>query len=255
MFDGMGTTRVERFRAARRDPALAIVEGFHALKHALRFGADVIEAVTPDARALERLAADLAPELRESIEGLAVTIAPDEFATLSPATIPTQVIALARRPPFDVDAVLATPDPAPIIWLEEPTSPFNVGAAVRVGAAACATALLTSGPLDPWAPTALRAAAGLHWALPVGRLDAWPVCDRALVAVDPDGEPLDRARIPPRAVLVFGTERDGLSAMLVERADVRVRIPMRAGVSSLNLATAVAAVLYAGRGSTEGRPS
>ena len=28
-----------RFRTARRDPALTVVEGFHALKHALRFGA------------------------------------------------------------------------------------------------------------------------------------------------------------------------------------------------------------------------
>ena len=30
---------VRRYRAARRDPELAVLEGFHALKHALRFGA------------------------------------------------------------------------------------------------------------------------------------------------------------------------------------------------------------------------
>ena len=37
----------------------------------------------------------------------------------------------------------------------------------------------------------------------------------------------------------------GLGAGLLARADVRVGIPMRPGVSSLNLATAVAVVLYA----------
>ena len=49
----------------------------------------------------------------------------------------------------------------------------------------------------------------------------------------------------PDAVLAFGSERHGLGAGLLGRADVRVGIPMRPGVSSLNLATAVAVVLYA----------
>src|ERR1700759_5046461 len=35
------------FRPARRDPALAVLEGFHALKHALRFGAEVRSVVSP----------------------------------------------------------------------------------------------------------------------------------------------------------------------------------------------------------------
>ena len=45
------------------------------------------------------------------------------------------------------------------------------------------------------------------------------------------------AELPPRAILAFGTERYGLSAALLDHADARIGIPMRAGVSSLNLAT------------------
>ena len=48
-------------------------------------------------------------------------------------------------------------------------------------------------------------------------------------------------------MLAFGTERHGISAELLERADARVAIPMRAGVSSLNLATSVAVTLFAMR--------
>jgi tRNA G18 (ribose-2'-O)-methylase SpoU len=55
-------------------------------------------------------------------------------------------------------------------------------------------------------------------------------------------------------VLAFGSERRGLSAALAERADARVSIPMRAGVSSLNLATSVAAVLFAWRLSPRAAP-
>ena len=75
---------------------------------------------------------------------------------------------------------------------------------------------------------------------------------RPLLALDPDGEPLDARALPPGALLAFGTERYGVSDELLARADARVRIPMRAGVSSLNLATSVAAVLFAWRTATEG---
>ena len=74
-----------------------------------------------------------------------------------------------------------------------------------------------------------------------------PGCERPLAAIDPDGEDLDPARLPPRAILAFGTERHGLSEGLLGLADQRLRIPMREGVSSLNLATSVAAVLFAQR--------
>ena len=49
------------------------------------------------------------------------------------------------------------------------------------------------------------------------------------------------------ALLVFGTEREGLGGEVLSRADLRVAIPMRPEVSSLNLATAVAVILYASR--------
>ncbi len=48
-------------------------------------------------------------------------------------------------------------------------------------------------------------------------------------------------------MLAFGTERQGLSPELLARADALLSIPMRPGVSSLNLATSVAAVLFAWR--------
>ena len=44
----MSEALVQRFRAARRDRELAVLEGFHALKHALRFGAEIVEAVAVD---------------------------------------------------------------------------------------------------------------------------------------------------------------------------------------------------------------
>lgn len=241
---------IPRFGRARRDPSLAVLEGLHPLKHALRFGATVLEVVTSDADELDRLALLLAPDVREQMRSLARPVEPELFAQLAPLAPATGVMALAERPTIDAAAALGERRAAPVVLLEDPRDLGNMGACVRVAAAADAAAVLTSGSHDPWHPDALRGAAGLHFALPVCRLERLQTLaglDRPLLALDPEGEPLDPAALDPRAVLAFGTERHGLSDELLAMADARISIPMRAGVSSLNLATSVAAVLFAWR--------
>jgi len=241
---------IPRFRRARRDPTLAVLEGFHALKHALRFDAALLEVVVSDEAPLERLTGALAPDLSARLRALAQPVEPSIFAQLAPLPPPTGVIALAERRSIDPAAVLADSRAAPVILLEDPRDLGNMGACVRVAAAADAAAVLTTGGHDPWHADALRGSAGLHFALPVARLAdgrALAGGGRPLLAIDPEGTPLAPARLDPRAVLAFGSERRGLSAELGEQADACVAIPMRPGVSSLNLATSVAAVLFAWR--------
>jgi TrmH family RNA methyltransferase len=241
---------IPRFGSARRDPALAVLEGLHPLKHALRFDATVLEALTRDAAELERLTAELAPDLGDRIAALVREIEPSVFDRLAPLAPSTGVIALAERPAVDPAVVLADARPAPVVVLEDPRDLGNMGACVRVAAAADVAGVLSTGSHDPWHPDALRGAAGLHFAVPVARLtglEQLRQIDRPLLAIDPDGEPLEPSELPARAVLAFGTERHGLSRELLESADARISIPMRAGVSSLNLATSVAAVLFAWR--------
>jgi TrmH family RNA methyltransferase len=238
---------VRRFRAARRDRGLAVLEGFHALKHAIRFGAEVREAVCADPAGLEELAGALAPDVADALLGLARPVSAEVVARLVPQAPRTGVVALAARPQVDAAAVVAQTSPEPVVLLEDPRTMGNLGACVRVAAAAAAAGLLTTGPNDPWHPDALRGAAGLHFALPVARLEDGPAGDRPLIAVDPGGDRLRPAELPPRSLLAFGTERQGLSDELLGRAEGRLAIPMRDGVSSLNLATAVAAVLFARR--------
>ncbi|MGB7588343.1 MAG: TrmH family RNA methyltransferase [Solirubrobacterales bacterium] len=243
----MSDAVIRRYRSARRDTGLAVLEGFHALKHALRFGADVLEAVTADPAQLQELTRELAPDLAGTLKVRVLTVSPEALAELAPQAPRTGVIAIARRPEVDVAAMLAGRHAAPVVLLEDPRTMGNMGACVRVAAGAEAAGLLTTGGNDPWHPDALRGAAGLHFALPVTAVKALPSSDRPLVAIDPGGDDLQVDKLPHRAVLAFGTERYGLSDELLTQADYRLAIPMREGVSSLNLATAVAAVLFAQR--------
>jgi TrmH family RNA methyltransferase len=247
----------ERFQRARADEGLAVLEGFHALKHALRFDAEVEVVAAADPEALERLADELAPDLCGRFRALAgEPVAPELLATLVPHVPYTRVLALARRPAFDGAALRLARGTGPIVLLEDPRDLGNVGAVVRVAAGAGVAGVVTTGMHDPWDPAVLRGSAGLHYALPVGRDDGFVAAlggeadasaRRPLLALDPEGDVLDPAALPSDAVLAFGTERHGLSDELLARADARLRLPMRPGVSSLNLATAVSAVVFAWR--------
>jgi TrmH family RNA methyltransferase len=239
---------IEDFRRARRDYNRAVLEGFHAIKHAIRFHAalEQVCAVDPDElwALTERLAPDIEPSLRELVQ----PVPPALFSGLAPQPPDTGIIAIARRPQADPTAILMQRSAAPVVLLEEPTHLGNLGAAVRVAAAAGAAAVFTSGPQDPWHPAALRGSAGLHFALPVARIDRLTERDnRPLIAIHPDGEPLCPGVLPERAILAFGSERRGLGPALLEAAERQIAIPMRPGVSSLNLASAVAVLLYAWR--------
>jgi TrmH family RNA methyltransferase len=205
---------------------MVVLQGLHPLKHALRFGARVERAVAADPERVVALAHALAPDVAQRIAALLQSGDSGDF----------DVLAWAARPP---ERALGD---APVVLLDGPRHLGNVGAAIRVAAAAGAGGVLVRGEADPWHPAAVRGAAGLQFALPVARVGE-PPADRPLVAVDPDGEPLDA--VPSRAVLAFGAERHGLSAAVRERADVVCALPMAPGVSRLTLATAVAATLYA----------
>lgn len=250
---------IDRFRQARRDASLAVMDGLHAVKHGLRFGADALEMVSPDVDAALRLAAEVAPDIGPRLADGLTQVAEADFRRLSPVPPDTGVIAIVRRPLVSPTTLLDGPKDSPVVLLENPRNPFNIGAAVRVAAAAGAAGLLVTGPQDPWHPAAIVSAAGLQFALPVARADAIPGVGlepsaslrpglaegRPIIAIDPQGEPMPWRNIPSGAILAFGAERHGASPELLARALRRLSIPMTPGVSSLNLATSVAITLYA----------
>jgi tRNA G18 (ribose-2'-O)-methylase SpoU len=67
-----------------------------------------------------------------------------------------------------------------------------------------------------------------------------------LYALTPDGDATDLADVTTgrRAALLLGAERSGLTAELLATAEA-VRIPMRDGVDSLNVAAATAIACWA----------
>ena len=98
---GPSEALTEQALRLRRDATIAVLEGFHALKHALRFGAEVELVLAADPDGLDALAQRLAPDVRAQIAAQARPVSEAAVATLSPHALPTGVIAFARRPAHD----------------------------------------------------------------------------------------------------------------------------------------------------------
>lgn len=227
--------------AARKDPRKVVLEGLHAVKHALRFGARLDGLWSDEPATVLALAQELAPDIAPALRARLEQVGPEAFWHLAERLPETRLVAVAERPLYRPE----TPAGGPVVLLDRPRHPGNLGAVIRVAAAAEAAAVWTSGGVDPWSAAAVRGAAGLHFALPVVAIDRPPPTGLPLIALDDEGDALDPAALPADAVYLFGSERDGLAPDLRARADRTLALPMRAGVSSLNLATAVAVVLYA----------
>ncbi len=223
-----------------------VVEGIHAFKHASRFGAKFLSVVTDNKKRVLDLMEKIASQ--DDVNLLAeivVEIDYHVFSEIVSDSLRTGLVAIAEKPQYTVADIVDKQ----IIFIENPRDIDNVGAVVRVAAAYGAGAVAISGEISPWHMMAIRAGAGLQWALPILHVPSVDVIagNRKVYACDADGENVKEIYIAKNAVLIFGTERDGITENLKKRADHIISIPMQKGVSSLNLATSVSAILFGGQ--------
>lgn len=120
---------------------------------------------------------------------------------------------------------------------------FRNAAALGVGAV-----LLADGCSDPLYRRSIRVSMGTVLAVPfapIGWLKEGIELLRhngfRIVALTPGGEfPIRETELAGKIAVLVGSEGPGLTAEAMLAADIRVRIPMAAGVDSLNVATAAA---------------
>jgi tRNA G18 (ribose-2'-O)-methylase SpoU len=167
-------------------------------------------------------------------------------------------LALVHRPPpATVDAVAAAS--TTLVVLEGVANADNVGGVFRNAAAfGVDGVLLSPACCDPFYRKAIRTSMAAALSVPFARASAddWPgalkkikAAGFTIVALTPR-EPSETLRQfasrprPPRLALMVGTEGAGLTPEAEAAADHRVRIPIAAGIDSLNLAVATGIALY-----------
>jgi tRNA G18 (ribose-2'-O)-methylase SpoU len=161
------------------------------------------------------------------------------------------VVALFHRPPRPSAADLLARCTR-LVVVEGVDNPVNIGAIVRNAAGLGWDGLLLDHTsADPLARRALRVAMGTTFSLPFARTNRLhaelaAAGDLALYALTPaaDAVDIDTVRLAARRAVIVGSERAGLSDELLALA-TPVRIPMSAGVDSLNASAAAAIACFA----------
>jgi RNA methyltransferase, TrmH family len=242
---------------SHRQPDQILLEGIHAIKHALRFQAKISAIYTTDLKAALALVQKMCSDLTPQFHALASEITPKRFTALTKNKVRTNLVALAKMPTYNLATTISSQAhnvnlSTPIIYLDDPRDLNNIGAVIRVLAATGAKCLLVSGEANPFDIAAVRASAGLHFALPIFKITRDDLFDLAksnslpVYGYDDSGQNLlqmPEVTFQTPAIHAFGTEREGLSDSFLAQC-AAVSLPMCAGVSSLNLATSVAAALY-----------
>jgi tRNA G18 (ribose-2'-O)-methylase SpoU len=241
-----------RLRAEGPDGArdgVFIAEGELVIERALRLGYGMRSLLLLEQRVgrFARLAPDGVPvyaataDLMRSITGFAVHRG--VLASFDRKTLPSagELVRGARR----------------VVVLEDVNNHTNVGAIVRSASALGIDALLLDpGSCDPLYRRSLRISMGEALSLPHARTEPLPgglaplrAAGFVLAALTPGADSADIATVAAagheRLALLLGTEGAGLSSAVLAEADVCVRIPLAAGVDSLNVAAAAAIAFYA----------
>jgi RNA methyltransferase, TrmH family len=163
---------------------------------------------------------------------------------------------LVRSPAPDLasllDALPAAPAPSLLLWLDGVGNPHNLGALLRSAAhfgadgviVPAAARLEVSGAAARVAEGAAETVPLVQAASAEDALERLRARGYVLAATVPrDGSSLYGTSLPPRLVLVFGAEGEGMSAPMMARADLRLSIPGSGAIESLNVAASAAVLL------------
>jgi len=240
--------------AARARADIVLLEGRRLVEDALARGGDATPTravLDADRLARDERLRDLAARLVAGGVDVAVT-APDRFAKMSGLRTAPGILAVARKPRFELEATLGRP--GPILAAVGVQDPANLGALARCALAFSAVALVTTrGGADPFGPRAIRASAGALLALPAFVLEPDAVlatlraAGRAPWLADAHAERTIEELAPESGAasvaLLVGGETGDVDGV-VDGDVTRFRIPLDPAVESLNLTAATAIALW-----------
>lgn len=164
---------------------------------------------------------------------------------------PQGVVGAFRQKARSLKALTPT---AAGLWLAlyEVRDPGNLGTLLRTAdCAGIGGVILLETCCDPYSVEAVRASMGSVFDMPfanagMAEFDRWRRdLGARLIAASMNGSVRhDRAEYQGHSILLMGNEQSGLPAHVEAGCDTLVRIPMRGGADSLNLAQASAILLY-----------
>lgn len=234
--------RLARSARERRSERRILLDGAHLIEtYAHAFGPAALTVVM-------RASSIDEPDVRAwaGVGERTLVLADGLFNEVSPVQTPTGLLATAPLP----DTTRCGTKGGFRVFVDGVQEPGNVGAILRSAAAAGAAAVVLSPQsADPWSPRALRGGMGAQFLVQVEDHQDLVAAIRTFpgrtLAADASAEvALFDADLSGPVGFAVGAEGSGVSRAVAEACSGAVRIPMAAGVESLNAAAAATLLFY-----------
>lgn len=176
----------------------------------------------------------------------------DTFNKLSDTLTPQGVLAVVKRPSYDVRDMIEDLD-STLLLLENIQDPGNLGTIVRTSEAAGFTGIILSPDcVDILNPKVVRSTMGGIYRMPFAYVDDFKETlseikrkNITIYASHLEGESYyDEITYPRRCAILIGNESNGLSSGATKIADALVKIPMQGKIESLNAGVAASILMY-----------
>jgi TrmH family RNA methyltransferase len=247
--------KVKRLRQKkyRRQEKAYFVEGLRVVLTAVEHSAPIQTILyAPDL-----LTSDIALQMiaeQEKVGVTCVAVSGDVFSVVSNRENPTGLGAVIESSNAwdNLDSLaVQTPD----LWLAlvEIGDPGNLGTILRTADAfGVSGVVLVGSAVDPFHPTAVKASMGTLFTLPIVQVDhirdvlEWANHNKIqTIATSAKAQQSIRETAVRRpALLLLGSEGEGLPPDILAAANLRVTIPMTGTTTSLNLAIAAGILMY-----------
>jgi TrmH family RNA methyltransferase len=237
-------------RKRRDETGLFLIEGVKEISSALNNGVKILRMFY----CAELFRSDEEREIIKTVikqETELIPVTPNVFRKMVYREGAFGVLAIAKQFNRKLKEIRLSPHPLLII-VESAEKPGNLGAILRSADAAGVDGVIVCGKgADIYNPNVVRASLGTLFTVPVTESTAEEAVrwlkekGVKIIATTPntDKSYFD-ADLSGACAIVMGSEHEGLSKTLLKAADMKVMIPMKGEVDSLNLSVAAAVILY-----------
>ena len=179
-------------------------------------------------------------------------VPPERLDAIAPGVHQGVAAELKPRREWTLRDLLAT-EPSLLVALDSIMDPQNLGAIIRSAEVAGADgAIIPEHRSAPLSPAAVKASSGASELIPIAVVSGMPSAVAEVkrsgiwcAALDVRGDtwPWD-FDLTQRLCVVVGGEGQGVHRLVLERCDVRLRLPIKGRIGSFNASAAAAALLY-----------
>ena len=233
--------KLARESSYRNEQKLAVISGKNLVVEALK--SDIIESVLVDESSIAKYTELLQAIATDKIYHVSAKV----MEKLNLVDTPTDIVALIKIKEQIFEESIYSAD---CVILDNIADPGNLGTILRAAVSSgVKNVLLTKGCVDIYNPKVLRSSAGIQFGLnifsAVNVLDFIAKYKEVVVATTPyTNDSLYAINLCDKVAWVFGNEGAGISQVLLDKIDKKIKIPMVGAAESLNVAMAATVCLF-----------